>query len=189
MPAPVDHDSRRAQLAELATEIIAREGLQAATIRRLATEAGFSTAIVTHYFRNKRDLLFRVYEHVSTRAIARFNEYADATKSLREVLETFLPIGAHERMAYRVVFAFWALAQNDAEFASRQHLAMRQSRAAIATLLRERGFAGNVDYASDQLLVSIMGTAIRASFEPEWDDDYLRDFLGNMLELLDVPAV
>lgn len=104
------------------------------------------------------------------------------------MLEIFLPIGAHDRMVYRVVFAFRSLAQNDAAFASRQQQAMRQSRAAITALLRERGFAGNVDYTSDQLLVSVMGTAIRASFEPAWNDTHLCDLLRNMLALLVVPT-
>jgi AcrR family transcriptional regulator len=128
MPAPADRPARRAHLAQLAIKIIGTEGMNAATIRRLATEAGYSTAIVTHYFPNKRDLLFNTYEHVSETAIAHFESVAaDPAGSIEQVMETFLPIGEEEENSWKVVFAFWQLALHDEDFAARQRVAMQRS--------------------------------------------------------------
>src|SRR5256885_12824300 len=61
MPAIIDHDARRAALAEIAADLIAAEGLDAATVRRLAQAAGASTKVVSHYFQDKRALLLMTY--------------------------------------------------------------------------------------------------------------------------------
>jgi TetR/AcrR family transcriptional regulator, transcriptional repressor of bet genes len=182
MPAPADRPARRAHLAQLAIKIIGTEGMNAATIRRLATEAGYSTAIVTHYFPNKRDLLFNTYEHVSETAIAHFESVAaDPAGSIEQVMETFLPIGEEEENSWKVVFAFWQLALHDEDFAARQRVAMQRSQDLIEKLLVDRGYRGDALRTARQLLVTVMGISIRASFEPSWTDEVKRQCLRDAL--------
>ncbi|MGH3177968.1 MAG: TetR/AcrR family transcriptional regulator, partial [Streptosporangiaceae bacterium] len=50
MPKVVDHAARRAELVDAAWRVIAEEGLEAATMRRIAEAAGCTTGRVTHYF-------------------------------------------------------------------------------------------------------------------------------------------
>jgi TetR/AcrR family transcriptional regulator, transcriptional repressor of bet genes len=50
-------DMRRDELMEAAIVVIAKEGLQRATLAQIAVEAGMSTALVNHYFDSKEDLL------------------------------------------------------------------------------------------------------------------------------------
>jgi AcrR family transcriptional regulator len=57
MPAVIDHDARRTALAEIAADLVANGGAEAATVRAVAAAAGFSTKAVTHYFPDKRALL------------------------------------------------------------------------------------------------------------------------------------
>ena len=57
MPRIVDHDARRRRVAEEAAELIAERGIDAVTFREIGERAGCSTAIVSHYFRDKRDVL------------------------------------------------------------------------------------------------------------------------------------
>ena len=56
-----DHDKRRREIADVAVRLIAREGLEAVTVRRIAAEVGYSTTVVTHYFKNKHELLLWTY--------------------------------------------------------------------------------------------------------------------------------
>ena len=53
MPAVVNHEERRQQIARIAADLISSVGLDAMTMREIAAAAGFSTTIVTHYFANK----------------------------------------------------------------------------------------------------------------------------------------
>ncbi|MDB5724201.1 MAG: hypothetical protein JWQ16_955, partial [Novosphingobium sp.] len=54
---PIDHDQRRARIAAITIDLVAAEGIEAATIRRIAAKAGFSTTAVTAYFTDKQDLV------------------------------------------------------------------------------------------------------------------------------------
>lgn len=57
MPKAVDHDQRRADLADAAVAIIQREGVAAVSVRRVAAEAGVSPGAVRHYFPAHSELL------------------------------------------------------------------------------------------------------------------------------------
>src|SRR6478752_1965391 len=53
-------DGRRAQLIEAATRVVAREGVAAATTRRIAQEAGVPHGLVHYWFTGKDELLQEV---------------------------------------------------------------------------------------------------------------------------------
>ena len=56
MPKQVDHDERRAEIGRAVLAILARSGPRGLTVRAVARELGGSPSLVTHYYRNKRDL-------------------------------------------------------------------------------------------------------------------------------------
>jgi AcrR family transcriptional regulator len=62
MPLVVDHDLRRREVAEIAYGLIAQGSTDAATVRNVAAEAGYSTNIVSHYFSGKKDLLQATFD-------------------------------------------------------------------------------------------------------------------------------
>ena len=89
MPAVVDHDARRAELARIAADVIAAEGVEAATVRAIARAAGFSTKVVSHYFQDKRALLLMTYRFAagsSAQAAAESAGEDDATAYLLSLL-------------------------------------------------------------------------------------------------------
>ena len=49
------------KIAEVAVEVIACEGMDAATVRNIAARAGYSTTIITHYFNDKDELLLLLH--------------------------------------------------------------------------------------------------------------------------------
>src|ERR687893_149557 len=50
MPKQVDHDARREELAAALWHVVTREGIEAASIRRVAAEANCSTGSLRHYY-------------------------------------------------------------------------------------------------------------------------------------------
>src|SRR5690625_5306940 len=56
---------RREQLIDAAINVLAREGMDAATTRRITDEAGLALGAFHYAFRNKDDLLQAVIERIS----------------------------------------------------------------------------------------------------------------------------
>ena len=57
MPRQVDHQQRRTEIAYAVWAVIAEDGLDAVSLRRVAAEAGISLGRVQHYFDSKEELL------------------------------------------------------------------------------------------------------------------------------------
>lgn len=53
---------RKAELLETARNIIANRGIQGATLRAIADEAGVSTGAIYHYFNSKEEILYAVMD-------------------------------------------------------------------------------------------------------------------------------
>src|SRR6476660_7853014 len=78
MPTYVDHHARRLQVTEVAAEIVAARGVEALTVRAVAAATGFSTAVVSHYFLDKRDLLRSTFRAAANRSTSRFESAASS---------------------------------------------------------------------------------------------------------------
>src|SRR5688572_2770913 len=57
MPKIVDHDERRREVLSAARRVIVRDGIDAATTRAIAKEAGYSNGVLAHYFTDKDEIL------------------------------------------------------------------------------------------------------------------------------------
>jgi len=69
MPIQVDRERQRDHVTSLAARLIAQEGVTALTFRRVADAAGSSTAIVSTYFTDKRDLLLSTFRAAASRTV------------------------------------------------------------------------------------------------------------------------
>src|SRR6476661_5623189 len=74
VPKIVDHDERRLELVDATWRIIARQGLESATMREIATEAGFANGALKPYFPTKDTLLEFAFSHVFNRTNLRIAE-------------------------------------------------------------------------------------------------------------------
>ncbi|GAA3237280.1 TetR/AcrR family transcriptional regulator [Actinocorallia longicatena] len=63
MPKQVDHDERRRTIAEAVIELVTTAGVEAASLRTVAAEAGVSMGSVQHYFKTKDEMLLFALEH------------------------------------------------------------------------------------------------------------------------------
>ncbi|GHE09414.1 TetR/AcrR family transcriptional regulator [Klenkia taihuensis] len=68
MPKIVDHAERRREVLDATWRVIARAGLDAATTRAIAEEAGYSIGVLTHYFSDKQDILVSAHRLAFARA-------------------------------------------------------------------------------------------------------------------------
>ncbi|NJN51102.1 MAG: TetR/AcrR family transcriptional regulator [Gammaproteobacteria bacterium] len=85
-----DRDAKVAELLEAAREVIAREGCVAASIRKVAQHAGYSTGAITYYFANRDDLLARLVEDVFVDFDQWLDPAGDSIQAVRAMMEDML---------------------------------------------------------------------------------------------------
>lgn len=170
MPKIVDTEQRRAELAEAAARLIARRGLDAATMREVATEAGCTTGAVTHYFADKHELLATTFEHSLAKRISQ--RPPEATNSARQRLHSSLigalPMDESRRTHWLVTVACCIQASGDQRLADIQHAAYVDFHHRIASLISEAGFCDPRPAArlAEQLIAAADGIAVQALMAP-----------------------
>ncbi len=190
MPAFVDPEERREQVAAVVADIIADRGLDAVTVRAVAKAAGFSTAVVSHYFSGKRDLLLYSFRMAQTRAYARLEKAISMNADAPEkALDTLLPFHAEARRDWLVWSTFWTVAIADPEFSALQREQFRLARRRFEYLLRiskltdRRASRAQIQAQARSLLTTLIGLAIQAAFDPEdWPEEQQRQLLRDALQ-------
>ena len=171
MPRYVDHDQRRDFVTEVAAEIIAQSGVEALTVRRVATAAGFSTTVVSHYFDDKRDLLRSTFRAAARRSAQHFEAAANAPgRTVTSCLEALLPLDATIRRDWQLFLAFWAMAATDDELHAEHRRRLRTSRTRIFQVLSEDEPDSPHDLRAEasSLLTTVHGIATQAMFDPDY---------------------
>ena len=167
MPKIVDHDVRRTAIVKATCDVIAADGLEAATMRRIAERAGSTTGLVTHYFESKRAVLIGALRHVhraaGDRMLAAIHEAAPEQR-LRVVIEQALPLDQQRLEEWRVWLAFWAKAAVDPELGVEHRARYVEWTQLLEHLLEESDC--NVPVAVDGLIALIDGLGIRAALDP-----------------------
>jgi len=176
MPKIVDAVARRARVAAAARAVIAREGLEATSVRRVAREAGSSTTVVTHYFEDKQALLAAAVEDAYTAAGRRMLQHAEAGLSglpaLRAILLEALPLDRERKAEARVWMAFWAAATTQPGLRSVQRDGYRQWRLLVAGAIDDAAERGEMRRDLDarnegeHLLCFVDGLLMQATLEP-----------------------
>jgi TetR/AcrR family transcriptional regulator, transcriptional repressor of bet genes len=157
-----------------AADIVAARGVDALTLRDVATAAGYSTAIVSHYFADKRDLVLATYETAAERQTARFDAYTE-NKPMVAVLEALLPTSDTARRDWRLSVAFWGVAASDPHMTEDQQRRGRSYQIRIENLLRNELRRGPEPDPADLTLVAgslvafTTGIGMHATFDPgQW---------------------
>ena len=169
MPIQVDRPRQRAHVTDLAAQLVAREGVAALTFRRVAEAAGSSTAIVSTYFTDKRDLLLSTLRAAASRTTVRFEAAIAEGGDLQAGLEAWLPLDDQRLTDWRVIIAFWGVAVSDPELAEVQDGHVTRARARVEKLLRQdRRLAEKPSETmrlAQQVVALTLGIALQAVFE------------------------
>ena len=100
---------RRLEVSEAAWRVIVREGLDRTSMRAIAAEMNCTTGVVTHYFRNKQELILFALHQVTERLKLLMEKVVvdlSGRERLVEMLSSFLPIDQERQDILRVWIAF-----------------------------------------------------------------------------------
>ena len=182
-----NHETRRGRIAGIALGIIAREGIEAATIRRIAAELGYSTAVVTYYFENKQDLLFSVLRLLGELNRDKFDQFAAVRPpDLVGYLLSMTAIEPEDRAGWRACVAFWELSLDAPELATELRLWIGEVLGRIEYFIgRLQPDCADPARIAVQLFDLVQGISTHMLFDPDrWPNDAVREALTDNVRLL-----
>ncbi|WP_334076724.1 TetR/AcrR family transcriptional regulator [Paenibacillus sanfengchensis] len=198
MPKIVDHDKQKRIVAEAALKVIRESGLERATVRRIAEEAGLSVGSMRHYFASQEELfafcMNLFVERVEER-LAKFEIEGPIVYDLKRMLLQFLPVDEERTLEMEVWFSFNAKTLVYPELkklsASMQDGLLTASQYALQELVAS-GMARNgldVELETEKLYALIDGLAVHRLMQPErLPVDRLEDIVEQYLQSLCIPA-
>ena len=176
MPKIVDHEERRRELALAVWRVIRDQGVERASVRTVAKEAGWSPGALRHYFTTQSELLAfamrLVVERIEGR-IAALERTTDPRKAVEQVLHELLPLDDERRAENEVWLAFTARALVDPELRdlhSEVHDALREACAsslATFTGARANPAAPATALQVERLHALVDGLAVHTALRPD----------------------
>ena len=114
MPKIVDHDQRRLEIGDAVLDLIASDGLERLTVRKIAAVSGWSTGVLAHYARDKDDMITLAVTSMTERFVDRLRavDLTDPRTALHAVLRELLPLDTVRRTE---AIAWFRLAAYDAD--------------------------------------------------------------------------
>lgn len=171
MPKIVDHDARRAEIAEVVLQLAVSEGLEAVSLRRVAAEAGISMGAVQHYFAGKQEMISHAFDTMSQvraervqRAVSALGPDVDTRTVVRTMITEVLPLTPRSRFEALVGAAYYIRSVNDPQTRKVMAAGPKRAIAILRELLTDARERGIVDPTVDpdaeaQLLWSLMEPA------------------------------
>ncbi|WP_348787072.1 TetR/AcrR family transcriptional regulator [Leifsonia sp. NPDC080035] len=161
MPKVIDHDQRRSDIIDVTWGLIVKGGLEAATMREIAAEAGFANGALKHYFPGKDEIIQGTYERALGMVSSSVDQSVDGKTgldALRAILYATAPLTPESITAGRVLMSFWerALSNEELHESYRKHLVAWRS--GLATYIAQARAAGEIvtDTPDEQLVDEIV---------------------------------
>jgi TetR/AcrR family transcriptional regulator, transcriptional repressor of bet genes len=180
----VDHNARRQRIAEVTATVISREGLEAATIRRISAERGGPTKTITYYFSDKQELLRFTWEYMAQQYFEQVTACAPT-----DIVESLLAMAAADErslLRWRVYAAFWDRATRDPVFAEIQRNHMDVALKLIGNIVRAiDATRDDIDEISLLLNAMVQGISLQALVDQDrWPPERIRRALTGHIEML-----
>jgi AcrR family transcriptional regulator len=176
MPKIVDWDAKRDEILSATWRVIARDGINGATIRAIAKEADCSRGILGHYFHDKADILGSALVLSHRRVGARMTAAAaglSGLAALRVVMLEALPLDERRDLEAQIEISFWGRALGNAELRELQHSEFERLCTRLHGHLREAADLSelaedcDLDLATHQLVVLIDGLSAERVLYPD----------------------
>jgi AcrR family transcriptional regulator len=175
VPRIVDHVRRREEIARLAVRVIQREGAENATVRRIASVGGFSIGVLTHYFKDKDELIAFAFRWVAREWFTELDSAIAASTPgmprLRTALEFMVPTTSAPSFI-RLWLSLWGGAMYNPALARVHRDYYTRWRRYLSRHLREAVRGGEIAGPHsprdviDLLTAGVDGIWIGATFEP-----------------------
>jgi len=176
MPKIVDWDERRDEILSATWRVIARDGIEGATIRAIAKEARCSAGILGHYFDDKEDILGSALLLSHRRVGARMSAAAAGLAglaALRVVMLEALPLDGRRDLEAQIEISFWGRALGNPRLRELQHsefeLLCRRLHGHLLEAADDGELADRCDpaVATHQLVVLIDGLSAQRVLYPD----------------------
>lgn len=169
-------EDRRDDVLRATCTVIARDGLDRASMRAIAHELGCTTGVLTHYFRDKNALLTFVFEAIVARLDLDSADPRDPRVELGDVaglLQDYLP-GTNEGQKWWKVWLSFTVAalssRTEAERHQQLYARLRAMWADLFAALQERGqIDPSLDPAveADCIVCLADGVGVQALISPD----------------------
>ncbi|MDF2709539.1 MAG: TetR family transcriptional regulator [Nonomuraea muscovyensis] len=155
--------------------MIVRDGIDAATTRAIAKEAGYSNGVLAHYFADKDEILLSALRQSHQRIRERLTRKVDGAgglAALRELLLDNLPLDAERTQETRLEVSFWSRSLASERLAEVQRAEAGELRAVVRGLLAEARAAGelrgddSLDDVTEHLLALVDGLSLHLLLYP-----------------------
>lgn len=122
MPKVVDPEARREQVAEAVFRVVRRDGLEQASLRNVAEEAGLAIGSVRHYFAGHSELMVFAMQAMNERVVRRLLEHVEQLETIDDrlpivesMLAELLPLDERRREEATIWLAFATAARTRPE--------------------------------------------------------------------------
>lgn len=175
MPRRVDHARRRDEIVEATLRVVGRVGLDGATTRAIADEAGCTLSVLAHYFGDKDGLLVAaqtaVYDRIVERAFRAGGQLLGLA-ALTAALDAALPLDAERAADAAANAAFAAEALSHPPLAQARRRSRQEIRRVLYGCLSEAReadeLADGVDDAAvvQEFFTVAEGSALQVGLDP-----------------------
>ncbi|WP_182905493.1 TetR/AcrR family transcriptional regulator [Microbispora sp. H13382] len=175
MPKIVNHEERRGEVVAAARRVILREGIEGATTRAIAKEAGYSNGVLTHYFADKDEILLSALEASHRRIADRLREKLSGRTglaALRELLLDNVPLDEERAGETGLEVGFWGRSLTSPALLEVQRREAAELRYLVTSLLRSAAEAGEVrtdedlEDVAERLLALVDGLSVHRLLYP-----------------------
>ncbi len=170
-------ERRRREVCDAARRVIARNGLEVATLRDISREGGFTTGVLSHHFPDKKAVIAGAFAAASEDWLVHVRESLGGAASAEEMLEALvraaIPDDPERRAEWRLWAEMWTYAGRHPEFAiqlvATDALWETEIRAALESA-RAAGVIGAIDVDVEAAVLArlIDGLGLRAWLSGRW---------------------
>lgn len=193
MPKIVDRDARRREVIAAVWRIIVRDGIEHASFREVAVEAGFAIGSIRHFFGSHEDLIVAAAQEMVDRVVDRMTVLVekmppDGSRELAyAVLEAILPLDDARRAESVLWVAVSGAARTNPALAE-QSLAMHDGiRDVVRMVIAYTPYAGD-EVEVERLSALLDGMAVAAVLQPDrLSANQMRSVLRRHMEIF-LPA-
>ncbi len=170
MPRIADPEVRRAEIVAAAAALIAAEGPEALSMRRIAEQAGCTIGLLNHWFKSKNDLIEAVLDHAAAAGVERvMTAMENSDVKLEEVVRQFLPLDKERTDELRVWLVFWALSIGRPELRRGYNERLTAMRQELSREIEQRKLVTeDLTQFIDALMATLDGMAVNAIADPDY---------------------
>lgn len=197
MPKVVDQPRRRREVIDAAFQVISQVGLEGATLRAIAEQAGFTTGVIGHYFRSKEDLLaaaLRASTEDTYQRIARAVGSSEGLDAVRAAVVEVLPDNPHVAREWAVWLCYWGRSVGADPLVKHHRMLYEEWHTLLTKFLinaAERGELGSQltpEDAADCIISVLYGIAVQTTINGMTPEQQHRQFANALDSLITASA-